>query len=148
MKVCVAGTFNVIHDGHRRLLEKAFEIGNEIFIGLTSDEMAKSRRDVIVQRYELREKNLSKLARGLCRGKRFRITRIDDDYGPAAAGNYDAIVVSEETKAKARGINEARKSQGLKELEIIVIGMVLAKDGKPVSSTRILEGEINLNDQS
>lgn len=142
MKVCVAGTFNVIHSGHRRLLEKAFEIGGEVFIGLTSDEMAGSSRGVAVQSYEVREKNLIEEAQQLSGGKRFHITQITDVYGSAVVGNYDAIVVSKETEENALAINEVRKRQGLKELGIIVIGMVLADDGKPVSSTRILCGEI------
>ncbi|MCK5038653.1 MAG: adenylyltransferase/cytidyltransferase family protein, partial [Thermoplasmata archaeon] len=37
-KVAVAGTFNVFHKGHRQLLARAFEIGDYIHIGLTSDE--------------------------------------------------------------------------------------------------------------
>ena len=142
MRVCVAGTFNVIHEGHIQLLKKAFEVGEEIFIGLTSDEMAGTFRDLSVQRYEEREKNLVNEVQRLSGGKKYHIAQITDVYGPVAVGNYDAIVVSEETKHKAEGINEVRRRKGLKELEIIVIKMVTADDGKPISSTRILRGEI------
>ena len=145
MKVCVAGTFNVIHKGHTSLLEKAFEVGDEIFIGLTSDLMARSFRDVGIQSFDVREKNLAEAAQRLSGGKRFHITQINDVYGPAAVGDYDAIVVSEETERNAIEINKARRRQGLKELDIIVIDMVLADDAKPVSSTRILRGEIGVD---
>ena len=37
-KVATGGTFDHIHAGHRRLLEKSFEVGEEVVIGLTSDE--------------------------------------------------------------------------------------------------------------
>lgn len=40
-KVAVGGTFQYLHDGHARLIEKAFEIAGsgKVYIGLTSDEM-------------------------------------------------------------------------------------------------------------
>ncbi|KYK29592.1 MAG: hypothetical protein AYK23_01640 [Candidatus Proteinoplasmatales archaeon SG8-5] len=142
MKVCVAGTFNVIHKGHTELLRKAFEEGEEVFIGLTSDEMAESLRVVSVQSYVVRERHLIDEAQRLSGGKRFHIVRITDEHGPAAAGNYDAIIVSKETESTAADINDVRKMKGLKQLKIITIDMILADDGKPVSSTRILRGEI------
>ena len=148
MKVCVAGTFNVIHEGHTRLLEKAFEVGEEVFIGLTSDEMAKSLREVSVQDYDVRERHLIDEAQRLSGGKRFHIVRIIDDHGPAVTDNYDAIVGSKETEDRARDINEVRKKKGLKELKIIAIDMVLADDGDPVSSTRVLRGEITTDGKS
>jgi pantetheine-phosphate adenylyltransferase len=142
MKVCVAGTFNVIHKGHTQLLERAFEVGEVVFIGLTSDEMAASLRDVSVQSYDVRERHLVEEAQRLSGGKRFHIVRISDEHGPAATGNYDAIIVSKQTESIAADINEVRKRKGLKGLEIIVIDMVLADDRRPVSSTRVLRGEV------
>ena len=40
MKTAVAGTFNVIHDGHKALFARAFELGTEVCVGITSDAMA------------------------------------------------------------------------------------------------------------
>ncbi len=145
MKVCVAGTFNRIHRGHISLLTKAFEAGEEIFIGLTSDEMAKHGRDVPVETYEAREKNLGEIATELSDGKTFHIVKIEDESGPATFENYDAIVVSSETSDTARKINKIRTSDGLFPLEIIEIDMVLADDGRPITATRVLRGEVDLS---
>ena len=44
MRVAVGGTFQPLHDGHKTLLRKAFELSKNVDIGLTSDEMARSMR--------------------------------------------------------------------------------------------------------
>jgi len=142
MKVCVGGTFNVIHDGHIALLKRAFAEGKELHVGLTSDSMATGRRAVPVQGYETRLARLTETMRGICGGKKFSVFRIDDELGPAATGDFDAIVVSADTEPGALRINRARQSRGLRPLRIVKIPMALARDGEPISSTRILRGQI------
>ena len=43
-RVCLGGTFDVLHAGHARLLEAALAAGEALVIGLASDEFAASRR--------------------------------------------------------------------------------------------------------
>ena len=45
-KVAVGGTFDKFHDGHKKLLSAAFEIGNEIEIGVTSDAFGGLKGDI------------------------------------------------------------------------------------------------------
>jgi pantetheine-phosphate adenylyltransferase len=79
-----------------------------------------------------------------CDGK-YIISRLEDPYGPTLyADDIEAIIVSEETKPTALQINKERIKKGLKPLDIITMTMVLSEDGKPISSTRIRKGEIDV----
>ena len=74
----------------------------------------------------------------------YQIQELNDPYGTTITdSSIDAIVVSEETEPTAFKINEIRKERGMKPIDIITIRMVLADDGKPISSTRIRKGEID-----
>lgn len=57
-KVAVGGTFQYLHDGHARLIEKAFEIAGsgKVYIGLTSDEMLQKNHSV--ESYKIRRSRL------------------------------------------------------------------------------------------
>ncbi|WRS31165.1 Gfo/Idh/MocA family oxidoreductase [Actinomycetaceae bacterium MB13-C1-2] len=41
--VITYGTYDLFHEGHRRLLERARELGNRLIVGVTSDEYDRSR---------------------------------------------------------------------------------------------------------
>jgi pantetheine-phosphate adenylyltransferase len=56
-----------------------------------------------------------------------------------------ALVVSEETSAKGLYLNKLRAERNLPSVEMVVVPMVLAKDGKAISSTRIKNSEIDSN---
>ena len=45
-QVALGGTFDKFHEGHRELIKKAFEIGQEVLIGVTSDEFAGSKCNI------------------------------------------------------------------------------------------------------
>jgi pantetheine-phosphate adenylyltransferase len=74
----------------------------------------------------------------------YDIKELNDPYGTTIYDEeIDAIVVSEETEPTALKINRIRHEKGMKALDILTIGMVLAEDGRPISSTRIRKGEID-----
>jgi pantetheine-phosphate adenylyltransferase len=74
----------------------------------------------------------------------YHLARLEEHYGPTIDdASIDAIVVSPETEPTALKINQIRQKKEMKPLDIITIGMVMAQDGKPISSTRIRRGEID-----
>lgn len=144
MRVCISGTFNVLHKGHKLLIEKAFESAGEngtVFIGVTKGKMLQKKR--FLTPFNKRVNTIKKYLETKGYDKRAVIQAIFDKYGPAAYGEYDAIVVSPETFENAEDINKKRVNNGKKPLKIIKVPYVLAEDDKPISSTRILNGEID-----
>ena len=143
MKICVGGTFDILHKGHKALLDRAFEIAGEkgvVFIGI-SDEKLASQKGVISSYEERRERVEDYLQeKGY---KNYKIVPISNKYGLTLDEDFDVIVVSEETSEVAKEINIIRRKKGLKEIRIEKIPMVMAEDGKPISSTRIRKGEID-----
>ena len=140
-KVAVGGTFDKFHDGHKKLLSTAFEIGNEIEIGVTSDAFGGLKGDI--DSCEDRMKNLKYF---FSDKSNFTIVPLEDPYGTTIYdGDFEAIVVSEETEPTAVEINDIRISKVMRPLDIVVVSFVLAYDGTPISSTRIRRGEINQN---
>jgi len=144
-RVAVGGTFNILHAGHRELLKRAIdETGNgELLIGLTTDEFASKDRDTELRLYEERERTLREFISSF--SVRYEISPINNRFGHAVDGDIDALVASEATEGTAREINRLRKERGRKEVNIIVVPHVLAADSIPISSTRILHGEIDEN---
>ncbi len=142
MKVCVGGTFDILHSGHVALLKKAFEIGSIVYIGLSSDEFVrKSGKEAKL--YEERKKTLEKFLASRGWKSKAVIEPLNTIYGTAPFGDFDAIVVSPETVGRAKEINDIRERNGLKKLKICVVPFVLANDGIPISSSRIKNGEID-----
>jgi pantetheine-phosphate adenylyltransferase len=140
--VCVAigGTFDVLHDGHKALLKRAYMLG-DVIIGLVSDEMAGGKLHV-VNAYNSRKKSLIAYIKTLT-GNDPMIVALIDPYGPTLEQMFDYIVVSPETLPTAKEINTLRSRHGLPAIKIVCVDFVLAQDGKPISSTRIHLGEID-----
>ncbi len=143
MKVCLGGTFDILHAGHEALLAKAFELGDEgVIIGITSDRFAKVARKR-VNPLAVRRRNLTALLRRR-RWRRAQVSVIDDIAGPAAYdADLDAIVVSAERAGAAHEINQERRRRGHRAMQVVIVPMRLADDCLPIAARRIRAGEIS-----
>ncbi|MGD0328033.1 MAG: phosphopantetheine adenylyltransferase [Halobacteriota archaeon] len=138
--VAIGGTFDILHDGHKALLKKAYTLG-DVIIGLVSDEMAR-RKTYVSNTYDTRKKTVIAYIKALT-GTDPVIVALDDPYGPALKQKFDYVVVSPDTFRTAEEINTLRSQRGLPAITIVCVDFVLAQDGQPISSTRIHRGEID-----
>lgn len=144
--VATGGTFDEIHLGHLALLAKAFEAGEKVIIGVSSDEFAKRRGKTINHNYDQRVANLRTTIAERFDKVNFEIAKLDEVFGPAVtSGDVGALVASSETRVKADVLNKIRTDRGLLPVQVISVGMVKAEDGLPISSTRIRAGEVDSN---
>jgi len=147
--IAVGGTFDEFHKGHRALLLKAFEVGDHILIGLSTDELVQRLgKPHKISTYDFRLEELKGFLRREGLLEQAEIMPLHDAYGVTLSkGCVDALVVSRETEKIAKEINKKREAKRLKPLNIVVIDMVPAYNSKPISTTRIRRGEIDKEGQ-
>ena len=142
--VALGGTFDIIHKGHLALLSKAFSISSNIIIGLTGDELALKKKKNLLNNYAKRLETLTGLIEKNFPNSSFTISKLENDFGPAAIeGKVDALIVSEETSNKGKILNDLRRKKNLPTVKVVIVPMVLADDGKRISTTRIKNSEID-----
>ena len=142
--IAMGGTFDIVHRGHITLLSTAFEISDKVIIGLTSDEFVQKKGKNPIHKYDERLKNLTSIIFKKFPNSYFEINQLNNDFGPAVfEKEVQALVVSDETKNQGNILNKLRTERNLSPVEIIVVPMTLAKDGKRISTTRIKNSEID-----
>ncbi len=141
MKVGVGGTFNVLHRGHRALLDKAFEVGDEVVIGITSDAFTsknKAKQVPLPERMRALEEYISG------KGKPFTINVIESSQARLLNDDsIEALIASPETYIEAERLAKLRLEKGMRPLQVVRIGYILADDCTPISASRVLAGEID-----
>lgn len=136
--VFVAGTFDGLHKGHQFFLSKAFSLGEKVTIGLTSDEFQKKNK----AKYATRKKSLEKWLQR--KHGKADIVSIDDPYEPAVSYKERvALLVTPDNIHRGEEINKLRKKRGLPQFTLIEVPLIKAEDYKPISSTRVRNGEID-----
>lgn len=144
--VALGGTFDLVHQGHIELLRQGFSISSKVIIGLTSDELAKKKGKELLNDYSKRYRVLEETIRKNFHNVDYEISKLENDFGPAVLKKeVEALVVSEETAFQGEELNRLRKQRNVSPVEVVVVPMVLAKDGKRISTTRIKNSEIDMD---
>mgnify|MGYP001614901284 FL=1 len=153
--VFVAGTFDRLHSGHKVLLRAAFEMGEKVTVGITSDTFVNEYK--IKLSAESNQLSASKIA--LCTKRRKAVEAwlttqgyedrasfvyIHTPYEPATTiSGVDALVVTSQNRKTGEEINEKRKAKNLPPFHLIEVDLVPAEDSAPISSSRIRSGNID-----
>ena len=144
MNVCIGGTFDHLHNGHKALITKAFEIAGKegsVFIGIIKGELAQKKGNI--EPYIKRKQAVKRFLSDKKLSENVIIKPIYEKYGPSINGDFDAIIISPDTYSTAEEINIKRRDRNMKPLAIIEIPFVLAEDQQPISSSRIRKKIIN-----
>jgi len=131
-KVCLGGTFDTIHVGHEKLLNKALSVCTKVLtVGVTDESMIKKKLlweliipldDRIRHVTHFLEKQIQQ---NQGNAPRLDIVPISDPFGPAITdASIEAIVVSDETIPGGNKINQIRREKGMKELELISVSLL------------------------
>jgi len=141
----LGGTFDRFHKGHQTLLNHAFNISENIVVGITSDDfIIEKNLSQLIEPYPLRQRSVLEYAKAQDKKNRINTVKLHDVFGPTLDdGSIDCIVVSPLTRPGADFINQKRIEFGLTELPVEVCNLELSADKKAISSTRIRKGEIN-----
>ena len=142
MRVCLGGTFEPFHAGHRAVLAAAVRGATHLFVGITDGPLAK-RPDRPISSWDKRALEVGRVVHELGFAGELVTRQLTDAHGPAATEAYDRIVVSPESVRNAEGINAQRAKRGLRPLEVVVVPHVLAQDLLPISATAIHARRIN-----
>ncbi|MBI5613294.1 pantetheine-phosphate adenylyltransferase [Candidatus Gottesmanbacteria bacterium] len=153
--VFVAGTFDRLHHGHKALLRSAFEMGEKVTVGITSDKFVNEyKKKLTADSYQPSAINIA-----LCTKRRSEVevwlktqgysdrasfVYIHTPYEPATSvSRVDALVVTNQNRKTGEEINEKRKIKNLPPFHLIEVDLVPAEDTAPISSTRIRAGSID-----
>eukprot|EP01063_Lacrimia_lanifica_P011230 TRINITY_DN1804_c0_g1_i1.p1 TRINITY_DN1804_c0_g1~~TRINITY_DN1804_c0_g1_i1.p1 ORF type:complete len:728 (+),score=298.71 TRINITY_DN1804_c0_g1_i1:45-2228(+) len=152
--VCMGGTFDKLHIGQKLLLSLALLTcapSGRFFCGIAGDKLFEQKvlRELI-DPYGIRERTVIHFLTTISgvgfpdakSTRAIQTAELVDRYGPSVKDPaFQAIVVSEETRAGGDACNDERRNRGLAEMDVVVVGLVDstgALSAKPITATQKL----------
>ena len=123
---CVGGTYDAIHDGHKILLSVSLLASSELLlIGITGEEMlSKKKFGTYVEPYAKRAHNVKDFVEIFDKEiKEVEYFQLHDPFGPWER-NFNAIILSQETKQGGDVVNSKRTEKGLPPMAQVIIEVV------------------------
>ncbi|KJE95432.1 hypothetical protein CAOG_005887 [Capsaspora owczarzaki ATCC 30864] len=143
--VCLGGTFDHMHNGHRILLTVAVLLARRRLVcGVTDGSLlANKKRKELVEPLQQRINAVRDFCHVIRPDLAIEFHAIVDMYGPAGTdADLDLLVVSEETKGATPLINEKRSANGIPKMlkpELVELVQSDLHSAEKLSSTQIRE---------
>ncbi|PRD32941.1 UNVERIFIED_CONTAM: Coasy [Trichonephila clavipes] len=132
--VCLGGTFDRLHNGHKVLLSEAVLKASEVLIvGVSEGDTLKKK--ILWELIQPIEKRIEVVTDFLCEidpSLQYEVVPITDIYGPTITNpDIDCLVVTTETKIGGEKVNIERKKKGMSETQLHVINVIEDKNHSP-----------------
>eukprot|EP01041_Mallomonas_annulata_P009190 gene9190-19052_t len=122
-KVALGGTFDRLHNGHKKLLTLAAAVCTDVLVvGVMSDELLRQKKgaELIIPFFN-RLQQVEEFLRQIKPSLTLELPKLIDPFGPTITDTaIEAIVVSSETVPGAKKINELRLERGMPPLAILI----------------------------
>ena len=141
-RVAVGGTFDNIHNGHRKLLTLAASSCTDgLVVGVMGDNMLKHKKNSWqIADFKTRSQGVTSFLSLVKPVLKVEIAELSDPFGPAITDKtIEAIVVSSETIEGARKINKIREEKQMNPLAILV---TRRENAAVLSSTFVRENTV------
>lgn len=140
----IGGTFDLLHEGHKKFICYAFSLAERVTIGVTNDKLVRKLKGGSIQGFDQRFEEINNF---VIFGKflsRARVVSLDNFFGPTLDDRtIDCLLVTKDSLRGAKMINRARSKLGLKDLPVEIFPLVTGSDNKEISSKRIRSGVIS-----
>lgn len=141
--VAAAGTFDRFHKGHEAFLQKAFEVGKQVIIGLTTDKMIKQKKlAFLILPFAVRLAELTHFLQKRNYASRAFLVAIDDIYGPAAPGGKWERVKPIQRKPSRSDFPQWQDwaSEAVSEIEALVVTRHTWENAQKINKRRQAAG--------
>ncbi|MDP7264720.1 MAG: adenylyltransferase/cytidyltransferase family protein [Candidatus Thermoplasmatota archaeon] len=120
--VWTGGTFDHFHQGHRDLLDKAFEVSSFVTIGITTNELVADKKySEFIESLDQRMKSVSSYLAERYGKDRYKFVINDSVYTEAVLDpKLSANIICFKTKHHGRNINKLREEKQITALDLVM----------------------------